>query len=170
MGLPTAEYPNYDGLSDVRTSLDARKAPDADDWDQLVAEVLAQQAASGISYTAVVTAGASTISEIAITAKDAKGVAMTNSCVFDVYLSDSAVGTGLTATTASGTVQAKAASGTVISAMVAKKYIRVMTLGTGVFTLEITDTAKTAFKVLVVNPASGKPVLVATLVTASYGA
>lgn len=118
--------------------------------------------------SAVVTAAAANVSEIAITVKDGAGNAVAKVHNIDVWLSDDADGQGLTGTTASGTVQAKAASGTVLDAMVAKKALRAQTLKTGVFTLEITDTAKTAFKVCA--SIAGRTVVLATLAAASYGA
>lgn len=117
--------------------------------------------------TAVVTAAGANVAEVAITVKDGAGNAVAAVHNLDVWLSDDAAGEGLTASTASGTVQAKAASGTVLSAMVAKKALRVQTLKTGVFVLEITDTAKTAFKVCA--SVAGRTVVLATLAGASYG-
>ena len=90
--------------------------------------------------------------------------------VFDIFLSDAATGIGLTATTASGTVQAKSASGTLLFTYTDKKLLKVQTLATGSYTLEITDSAKTGFYVAVVDPVSGLPILSRKLVTADYGA
>ncbi|WP_424363597.1 DUF2190 family protein [Methylocystis parvus] len=120
-----------------------------------------------LTATATKAAGGSNVAEVTITVKDAAGNAVAAVHNLDVWLSDDADGEGLTGTTASGTVQAKSASGTVLSAMVAKKALRVQTLKTGVFVLEITDTAKTAFKVAV--SINGKTAVVATLATGNYG-
>lgn len=120
------------------------------------------------SASAVATAGAANVTEVAITVIDAAGNTIAAVHHIDVWLSDDADGEGLTATTASGTVQAKSASGTVLDAQVAKKALRVQTLKTGVFTLEITDTAKTAFKVCA--SVAGRTVVVDTLATGDYGA
>lgn len=92
-------------------------------------------------------AGGANVCEVTITVKDNAGSALAAVWNLDVWLSDDADGEGLTATSASGAVQAKAASGTDLSALVAKKALRVQTKKTGVYVLSITDTAKTAFKV-----------------------
>lgn len=86
-----------------------------------------------------------------------------------VWLSDSATGEGLTGTAASGTVQAKAANGTVLGALTAKKCLVVQTKADGNFVLEITDTAKTAF-VVCVSTLMGELLTQVTLETADYGA
>ena len=114
-------------------------------------------------------AAASTVCEVTITFKDASGTAIPYAIPFDVWLSDATTGAGLTGTTASGTVTNKAASGIVLHTDTAKKALRCQTLGTGVFILEITDSAKTPFKVCVENPATGLPTIL-TLATANYGA
>lgn len=122
------------------------------------------------SFTATAAAGAANVTEVTITAKDRAGNTVAAPVQFDLYLSDSATGVGHTATAASGTVQAKAASGLVVDTQVAKKALRVQALGTGVFILEITDTGKTAFKVCAVPPATGRPVVAITLAAGDYGA
>ena len=88
---------------------------------------------------------------------------------FDIFLSDVATGLGLTAVTASGTVHTKTASGTIMFTYTAKKLLKVATLATGLYTLEITDTAKTGFYVGVVDPVSGLLAVSRQLVTADYG-
>ena len=124
---------------------------------------------SPANVTAVVAAGAANIADVAISVRDAAGDLIANPQILDVWLSDATTGAGLTGVTASGTVQAKSASGTDLQAVTAKKHLRVQTLATGVYTLEITDTAKTHFKVCVAHPLTGKTIVVATLATASYG-
>lgn len=118
--------------------------------------------------TATVAAGAANVSEVTITARNANGKAVGPS-TFDLWLSDSAVGTGYTATTASGAVTVKTAgtTGTLIGTFLAKFGLKVQTLANGTFVLSITDTAKTAFKVCV--QIDGITFVVATLVTANYG-
>lgn len=107
------------------------------------------------------------VTEIAITVVDGAGTAIAGVFNLDVWLSDSADGAGLTATTASGAVAAKTSSGVDLSVMVAKKATRVQTLATGIYTLSITDTAKTAFKVCAqCGVAKATP---RTLTTADYG-
>lgn len=88
---------------------------------------------------------------------------------FDLFLSDSASGVGVTATTASGAVTDKTGgtTGQVLSAMIAKKYLKVQCLADGTYQLSITDTGKTAFKICV--EIDGVVSVVATLSSASYG-
>lgn len=121
--------------------------------------------AAGVSITPA--AGGANVSEVAIQVTDGAGNPVSGVHILDVWLSDAASGAGLTGTTASGTVQAKSASGYVVEAVTAKKYLRVQTLATGIFTLEITDTSKTAFKVCAYV---GGKTTVHTLETADYGA
>ena len=124
---------------------------------------------SGIASSAVgvAAAGGANVAEVTVTVKDAGGATVAKPSVLDLWLSDDADGEGLTAVTASGTVQPKAASGTLFSALVAKKALRVQTLKTGAFVLEITDTAKTPFKVCA--SIGGRTVVLLTLLTANYG-
>lgn len=119
--------------------------------------------------TFAIASAAANVSEVTITVVNKDGYTIPGVHVLDVWLSDAATGVGLTGTTASGTVQAKAASGTVHGALTAKKALRVSTLTTGVFVLEITDLAKTGFYVaaaLGVVPAQVSRVMVA----GDYGA
>lgn len=119
--------------------------------------------------TYVPAAAGANVSEVTITVTDAAGVAIANAFVTDIWLSDAATCAGLTGTTASGTVTAKAASGAVFSTYTAKKDLRVQTLATGIFILEITDTAKTGFYVCARVPSTGKTDASAQLITADYG-
>lgn len=121
------------------------------------------------TFAFVPTAGAANIAEVAITAQDADGNTVATPEVFTVWLSDAATGAGLTATAASGTVQAKAASGADFGTLTAKKALVVQALATGVYTLEITDTAKTGFYVCAQAP-NGNVAVSAQLVTGDYGA
>lgn len=115
------------------------------------------------------TAGASNIAEVEISVTNKDGQVVPGVHVLDILLSDAATGIGITGTTASGTVQAKAASGTDYGPLTAKKALRVSTLATGKYTLEITDTSKTGFYVAVSIACA--PVQVSRqLVTADYGA
>ena len=122
-----------------------------------------------VSATIVPTAAAENVCEVAISLVDGFGNVIPKSAIIDVYLSDSATGAGLTSTSASGTVAAKSASGTDLFTFTSKKMLKVKTLATGIYTLEITDSAKTGFYVVVVL--NGGTVLVgAQLETADYGA
>lgn len=122
------------------------------------------------SFTFAATAGAENVCEVAITLKDAAGATVDGPRPFMVWLSDSDAGVGLTATTASGTVQAKAKSGADLATFTAKKALLVQPLATGIYTLEITDTAKTAFYVCAAT-LDGRAYSVSTvLATRDYGA
>lgn len=126
--------------------------------------------AAPATVTMTAAAGAANVTEVTITVKDAAGSTLAGVFNLDVWLSDSTTGAGLTGTAASGTVTAKAASGAVIGTYEAKKALRVQTLATGIFILEITDTSKTAFKVCAAVPSTGKTVVGITLATGDYGA
>lgn len=115
-----------------------------------------------------VAAGGANVSEVTITVADLDDTAAAAVHHIDVWLSDAASGAGLTGTTASGTVTAKAASGVVISTYTAKKALRVQSLATGVFVLEITDSAKTGFYVAAAGP-DGRAYVSSQLVTGNYG-
>ena len=115
-----------------------------------------------------VAAGGSNVSEVTIAVADLDDTAAGAVHHLDVWLSDAASGAGLTGTTASGTVTAKSASGVVLSTYTAKKALRVQSLATGVFILEITDSAKTGFYVCAAGP-DGRAYVSSQLVTGNYG-
>lgn len=77
--------------------------------------------------------------EIAVCDSDGKPIPAVHH--LDVYLTDSAVGAGVTGTDPNGTVTAKTSSGVLIATHTAKKTFRVQTLATGKFTLQILDDA-----------------------------
>ena len=119
-------------------------------------------------YTITHAAGASTIVNVTIQAKDANGANVGHVVPLLVWLSDSAAGEGLTSTTPSGTVQA-GASGVVLSALTAKKALLVQTTAAGVFILAITDTDKHEY-VVCVQSLNGELITTHTLAGADYGA
>jgi hypothetical protein len=123
---------------------------------------------ASLSFAAA--SAAANVSEVTITVLDAAGSTIAGVHTLDVWLSDAATGEGLTGTTASGTVTAKAASGAVIDTFTAKKSLRVQTLATGVFILEITDSAKTGFYVCAEEPSTGATNISTQLVSGDYGA
>lgn len=90
-------------------------------------------------------AGSSNVCEVTITVKDYDGTTVAAVHNLDIWLSDAATGAGLTATSASGAVAAKAASGVDLQIYSAKKAWHIQTLATGVYILSITDSGKTAF-------------------------
>lgn len=120
------------------------------------------------SFTLTPSAGAENVCEVAIVAKQPDGAtSLTHVAALLVWLSDSATGAGLTTTSASGTVQAKSGSQD-LAALTAKKCLLVQTTAAGLYTLEITDTAKTLFKVCVATLQGGVPTI-ATLIAGNYG-
>lgn len=122
------------------------------------------------TFTFAAAAGASNVAEVTVTAKDAGGATVAAVQNYDLWLSDSATCAGLTGTTASGAVAAKAASGVDLATYTAKKALRVQTLATGIYILSITDSAKSGFFVCAQALGTGKAVASAQLVTGNYGA
>ena len=98
-----------------------------------------------MTVTTSAAAGGSNVTEVTFTVKDVNGTTMAKPVTLMVFLSDAADGEGLTATSASGTVVAKSASGTDLATLTSKKALLVQTKDNGTYTLAITDTAKTAF-------------------------
>lgn len=121
---------------------------------------------AGFTFTPA--AGTTNVCDVVITAVDAAGTAVAVPVSFDLWLSDAATGVGHTGTSASGTVTAKSASGLVVATLVSKKALRVQALATGLFTLEITDSAKTAFYVCAQTP-TGVVSVSTVLATGNYG-
>lgn len=147
-------------MTAMRSSLDGRLAGMTDDG---------RMGVLGRPYTVVFApaAGAANVCEVTCTVKDYAGNTVAEAVVFDLWLSDATSGAGLTATTASGAVAAKAASGTDFAVLTTKKATRVQTLATGVYILSITDTAKTLFKVCA--QIDGKTIVSTALTAAQYG-
>ncbi len=108
--------------------------------------------------------------EITLQAKDAAGVAMARACLLMVHLSGDPGGVGLTTVSASGNVQAKAASGTDMGILTAKKCLLVQTKADGAYILSLTDSAKTAFYVAATPLLGGAPSVSRALTTNDYGA
>ncbi len=123
-----------------------------------------------VDVTFAAASAASNVCEVTITVVNAAGAAVAQPLLVDIWLSDAATGLALTGTGASGTVTAKAASGAVWLIKTAKKAIQVQALVTGVFILEITDSAKTTFYVCATIPGTGKVAVSAILATGDYGA
>lgn len=91
--------------------------------------------------------GGSDVAEVEIQVQDAGGTNVAESVLAVVWLSDDDGGVGLTATVASGTVQAKTGEGTDLGTLTDKKALLVQTKADGSYTLEITDNADTGFYV-----------------------
>lgn len=118
----------------------------------------------------VIAASTANVCDIALSLKDGHGNAVAKSVPLIIWLSDDAAGTGLSTTSASGTVQAKSASGADFGILTAKKALIVQTKIDGTYTLEITDTSKTGFYVCAQIPFTGFTAASRQLVTADYGA
>lgn len=146
-------------------------ATELDKLDGLTASTAELNLTDGMPATVDIAAAAAgaNVCEVTYTVKDAAGSNLAGVFTFDVFLSDAATGAGLTATAASGTVTAKTASGAVIGTDTAKKALRVQTLATGAFILEITDTAKTLFYPCAVMTSTGATVVGTKLETTDYG-
>lgn len=132
-------------------------------------DLTASGVATGATFTPA--AGGANVCEVTIQLVDSDGAAAPYVYPILVYLSDSAAGEGLTATTASGAVAAKSGHQD-LSALVAKKAILALTNAAGVYVLSITDSAKTAFRVCcapVSGNAYGGVVIGSALVTGNYG-
>lgn len=115
-----------------------------------------------------IAAGAANVCNVTGTVTDVSGNAVAETQVLLVWLSDAATGIGLTGTSASGTVTT-ATNGTDMGAITAKKALFVLTNASGVFTIEITDIAKTTFYVGASVPGSGQTNVSRILATADYG-
>lgn len=118
----------------------------------------------GFAYAQGATAN---ITLVTIQAEDKNGQPIAQQVALDVYLSDSATGAGITASTASGAVAA-GASGIDLADVTAKKFKRVLTDANGKYVLSITDTVKTGFYVCAVNPSTGVVSVSRQLVAADY--
>lgn len=149
-GVTAAELDTLDGITATTAELN-----------------ITDNMAASITFAAA--SAAANVCEVTCTVKDAAGVAIAGVFELDMWLSDAATGAGITGTTASGTVTAKAASGVVMDTYTAKKSLRVQTLATGIFILEITDTAKTAFYVAAEIPGTNATGISAVLATDDYG-
>ena len=122
------------------------------------------------AITFVAAAGGANVCEVTITVTDNAGNALATAWPLAIWLSDDAEGEGLTGTSASGTVQAKAASGSDLTELTAKKHLSAVALATGIYTLEITDDQKTTFYVAAAVLGGGARGVSAILATGDYGA
>lgn len=116
-----------------------------------------------------IAAGGANVCEVTATVRDGHGDAIAKPLLLTIWLSDAATGAGLTATAASGTVQAKSGEGADFGVLTAKKALVVQTKTDGTYTLEITDTAKTGFYVCAAIPFTGFNAVSRQLVTGDYG-
>jgi len=130
-----------------------------------MAEALVPQERPALRVSAYAAPGAAGISLISVNIKRVDGKAGVFNCM--LYLSDSAVGAGFTAVTATGATVAGTAGVIIGTDLVAKKAWNIQTDATGLFILSVTDTAKTPFQVIVEIEGRSYPVLL--MATASYG-
>jgi hypothetical protein len=119
--------------------------------------------------SAVVATDGANATFVTLTIRNANRAPVQQPTNFDLYLSDSAKGYGLTAATATGAVQGKnnGVTGTDLSTYVAKKALYVQSILGSTYQLSITDAAKTPFKVCV--GLDDMTFVAATLSAASYG-
>lgn len=102
-----------------------------------------------------------------ITVKDAAGATIAAVHCLEVWISDDADGTGLTATAASGALTAE--TGVILTALTAKKHIIATTAATGILVLSLVDSANTVGeRVVVKNPVNGKIIVGAATAATDY--
>lgn len=105
--------------------------------------------------------------EATFTVQDAAGTAIDAIHTLNVWISDDADGSGLTATSASGALTA--ATGTILTALTAKKHVIANTDANGVLTLLLVDSANTANeRFCVANPFNGKAIVGDATVAGDY--
>ena len=102
-----------------------------------------------------------------ITLVDPDGNTVTGIHTLNVWISDDADGNGLTATSASGTLTAT--TGTILTALTAKKHIIANTAATGILVLLLVDSANTVGeRVCLANPVSGAAIVGAAALVTDY--
>lgn len=107
--------------------------------------------------------------DITITVLDSDGNTLADVYAFEIYMSESATGQGLTADTYSGTLTAS--TGAILTTLTAKKHFSVVTAATGIFVGTLVDSANPADQYVVVsNPATGEIVVSAASGTNWEGA
>jgi hypothetical protein len=146
-------------LSATQPSASVAQAADAD---------LTAIAARASDVTIALAAGASNVCTITVTAVDASGTTVTGVHELDLWLSESAVGAGLTADTYSGSLVA--VTGSLLETITAKKHFTVLTHTTGVFVGSLTDTAKPADQYVAVKKPIGAALKVSAATAALWGA
>lgn len=105
--------------------------------------------------------------EATLTVVNAAGEALSGIHSLDVWISDDANGSGLTATGATGALTA--AAGTILTALTAKKHVRANTNASGVLTLLLVDSANTAGeRFCVAHPVSGAIIVGEATVAGDY--
>lgn len=111
----------------------------------------------GVTVTVTAVAGASNVSTVTVTVKDANGATVTGIHWLLLITTSDAAGGTISATAYSGSLVA--VTGTIPITYTAKHAFLVATDATGVFSGSLTDTAKTADFIAVQRPASGNLVV-----------
>ena len=147
------------------------KADINDNFSELFTDVatLERQVGTAKDVTISVPVASTTTdgTEVTFTVVDAEGDAVAARHTLNVWISDDATGDGLTGTSASGALTA--VTGTILTALTAKKHILANTASTGILKLLLVDSANTAGeRFCCTNPINGKLVLGSATVTASY--
>lgn len=129
----------------------------------------AMTAAKGVASASIaLAAGATNSINATITLKDDKGVTIAAVQNIEVYISEASTGIGLTGDSASGNLTAS--TGTILTALTAKKHIKALTDANGVLVLNLVDAAKpNDQRFVVVVPGTGRLVVSAASGT-SWGA
>lgn len=105
--------------------------------------------------------------EATFTVVDAAGTAIDAIHTLEVWISDDADGSGLTATSASGALTA--AAGTILTALTAKKHVIANTNASGVLTLLLVDSANTVGeRFCVKHPVNSKAIVGDATVATDY--
>lgn len=105
--------------------------------------------------------------EATFTVVDSDGDAIAGIFTLNAWISDDADGSGLTATAASGALTA--ATGTILTALTAKKHVIVNTAATGIATLLLVDSANTAGeRFCVAHPVTGAAIVGDATVAGDY--
>lgn len=118
--------------------------------------------------TVTLAVGAANSFNATITVRDKDGVAIPGRHVIEAFVTADAEGDGLTSTAASGALTAS--TGVILTALTAKKHVRLITAATGIAVLNLVDSAKTqGERIVVVVPGTGRTVVSDPTVTATYG-
>jgi hypothetical protein len=130
-----------------------------------------QVAGVGVADTVTigVAAGATNSIDWTITVKDINGNTVAGVYDLELYIAEQADGTGgLTGDTYSGNVTAS--TGTILTALTAKKHIIATTASTGILVINAVASAKPADQYLVVKKPSGAGVVVSAASGTNWGA
>ena len=116
----------------------------------------------GVTVTITAAAGASNVSTIVVTVKDANGATVAAVHQLELFFSaDSGGATGNTGTAYSGTLVA--GTGVLLETITAKKHFSILTAATGIFSGSLTDSAKTADYACVPRPIDRKVIASAAM-------